>query len=83
MGTYLDKRTIAGIAAGGTATYPHGLSKPPDTVIIRYLAIGATAASHIQIAALIDASNITLQNFGEVISPNLEVCSLVFHGIMQ
>lgn len=82
MGYLLDKRTIAGIAAGGTATYPHGLGKLPDTVIIRFVASIATT-SYVQIAPYIDATNVTLANFGNVAGPAMEVCALVFHSIMQ
>lgn len=77
-----DKRTIAGIASGGTATYPHGLGKTPDTVIIRWIQTLATAAAVGSIAALYDASNVTLQNIGSVLSPNMEASTIIFHSIM-
>jgi hypothetical protein len=78
----VDKRTIAGLASGGTATYPHGLGKAPDTVIVRWIATLATAAAVANIAALVDATNVSLQNIGSVVSPNMEVCAVVFHSLM-
>jgi len=77
-----DKRTIAGIASGGTATYPHGLGKVPDTVVVRWNQTLATAAAVASIVPLIDASNVTLQNIGSVLSPNMEVSTIVFHSLI-
>ncbi len=77
-----DKRTIAGIASGGTATYPHGLGKAPDTVIVRWIATLATAAAVASISALVDASNVSLQNIGSVASPNMEVSAIIFHSVI-
>jgi hypothetical protein len=82
MGTFLDKRTIAGLTSQANITFPHGLGKNPDAVIVRFVASIATT-SYVQIAKYIDASNVTLVNFGNVTCPAMEVCTLVFHGIMQ
>lgn len=78
----VDKRTIAGLASGGTATYPHGLGKMPDAVFIRWIATLATAAAVASISALVDASNVSLQNIGSVLSPNMEVNAVIWHGLM-
>lgn len=79
---YTDKRTQASIASGGTATYPHGLSRTPDTVFVRWIQTLATAAAVASISALVDASNVSLQNIGGVASPNMEVCAMVFHSLI-
>lgn len=78
----VDKRTIAGIASGANVTYPHGLQKTPDSVIVRWIVTLGTAAAVGNIAAYVDAANVTLYNIGSVASPDMEVCTLVFHSIM-
>lgn len=77
-----DKRTITSIASAGTATYPHGLGKTPDTVIVRFIQTIGTAAAVAHIVAQIDASNVSLQNIGSVASPNMEVSTIVFHSLI-
>ncbi len=81
-----DKRTLAAMAAATATndfvTYPHGLGKIPDTVIVRWNQTFATAAAIAQIAALFDASNVSLRNIGAVASPTMEVCTIVFHSII-
>ena len=83
MGTLFDKRTIAGLTSANTATYPHGLGKTPDRVDIRFIATLATSTNWYGINALADASNVTLQNAGATTSPNMEVCAIVQHSIMN
>ncbi len=87
MGTYSDKRTVAVMAVATAAndffTYPHGLGKTPDTVIVRFNQVIATATSPAHIIGLFDASNVSLMNIGAVASPTMEVCTLVLHSIIQ
>lgn len=78
----IDKRTLAALASGGTATYPHGLGKAPDTVVVRFNATLATAAAVANIVPIFDATNVTLQNIGSVLSPTMEVNTIIFHSIM-
>jgi hypothetical protein len=78
----VDKRTLAALASGGNTVYAHGLQKTPDTVIVRWIASIGTAAAVGNIAAVIDATNVTLYNIGSVPSPAMEVSTLVFHSIM-
>ena len=81
MGTRIDKRTIAGLASQGTATYAHGLPGAPDSVSIRFLNVGLTAAlAWNQVHAVEDATNITLQNAGAGASQNMEVTAIVYHS---
>ncbi len=83
MGTYLDKRTFAGLTSGNTATYPHGLGKTPDQVNVRYIATLATTTNFYQLNALADISNVTIQNAGATTSPNFEVCAIVGHLVIS
>jgi len=82
-----DKRTLAAILPAGTGvvnwiTYPHGLGKTPDTVVVRGNAATVTAANQFNIVALFDASNVSLLNVGLVNSPPMEVSTIVFHSII-
>jgi len=81
-----DKRTLVAIApAGGTnvwITYPHGLGKTPDTVIIRYNQPLGTATQVAKVIAIFDASNVSLQNISTINSPTMEVSTIVFHSII-
>jgi hypothetical protein len=78
----VDKRTLAGLVSNGTATYPHGLQKTPDTVIIRFIQTLLTAPNQGNMVALVDATNVTVQNIDLAASPDMEICTLVFHSIM-
>lgn len=84
MRYYIDKRTLAGLASGGTATFAHGLPIAPDTVQIRFLNAGATATgNNVNMRAVIDATNVTIENAGAAASDNYEVVSIAFHSIIQ
>lgn len=85
MRVQIDKRTIAGLASGGTATYAHGLGAAPDAVLIRFIATlaAAGATQWIGIAVPVNATNITLQNCGSIASGDMEVCAIRFHTIIQ
>ena len=78
-----DKRTLAAMpAATNIVTFPHGLGKTPDTVIVRYNQTIASAALLAFIVPIFDASNVTLQNIGGAASPTMEVSTIVFHSII-
>ena len=81
-----DKRTLVALAAATAtnhfATFPHGLGKTPDTVIVRFNQTLATAAAVANIISLLDASNVSLMNIGAVASPTMEVSTIVFHSII-
>jgi hypothetical protein len=84
MRYYIDKRTIANIAQGGTVTYAHGLPGAPDIVSIRMIATQASVTGWLGITAPIDATNVTLQNCGGGAgSGTIEVTAVRFHSIMQ
>jgi len=83
MRVNIEKRTIAGLAAEGTVTFAHGLGATPDVVHIRHIATLASSVSWINIAAPVDATNVTLQNFGRTTSPDMEVIAMRFHSLIQ
>ena len=83
MRAEIDKRTIGGLASGGTATYAHGLRGAPDAVLIRYVATQASATGWIGIAAPVDGTNVSLQNCGRANSGDIEVIAMRFHSLIQ
>lgn len=83
LGSYIDVRTIAGIAAQGTGTFAHGLPSAPDFVLAQGAATAASNVSAHMINTLFDATNVTLQNSGEGASPDLRVVSVVAHSIIR
>jgi hypothetical protein len=82
MGTFSDKRTLAGLTSGAAATYPHGLGKIPDEVKVRFIATLATNTNWFQVVPIVDINNVTLQNVGATTSPNMEVVASVLHTII-
>lgn len=84
MRVNIDQRTIAGLAPQGTATYAHGLPVAPDAVSFRFLNVGITAAlAWNQIHALVDATNVTLQNAGAGATQDFEVTAIRYHSLIQ
>jgi hypothetical protein len=84
MRVSIDKRTIAGLASAGTATYAHGLPGIPDVVRIRFTNAGITATTAwVLIRAPVDATNVTLQNCGAGAGTDMEVDAMVFHSLIQ
>lgn len=81
-----DKRTLAAMAVATAIndwiTYPHGLGKTPDMAIVRFNQAFATASNVAHIVAVFDASNVSLMNIGGVVSPTMEVSTIVFHSII-
>ncbi len=83
MRRYIDKRTIASLAADGTATYAHGLPGTPDTVTFRFVAAVTATALHKHLVAVIDATNVTIDNAGGGVTGDFEVCAICFHSMIQ
>ncbi len=79
---YTDKRTLAGLTSGNTATYPHGLGKTPDMVNVRFISTLATNTNMPLMCPLADGSNVTVQNCGATTSPAMEVTTSVFHSLV-
>ena len=85
LGTLIDSRTFAGASftVGVTTTFAHGLPANPDFVIVQGIATGATASNAWMFNCLHDATNITIQNQGQVTPPNFRVISVVAHSIIR
>lgn len=83
LGSFIDVRTIAGVAANATTTFAHALPASPDFVFAVGAVTTASAVSAYMINALWDATNVTVQNSGEGPSPALRVMSIVAHSIVR
>jgi len=87
LGTFIDSRTIATIATGGSATFAHGLGADPHLVIAQPEAAGTASAASIPMYAVAhDATNVTVYNVGQANAGGvsaIRVVSLRFHSIIQ
>lgn len=83
LGSFIDVRTIAGIANNASASFAHGLPDTPDFIIPIGAATAASSNTVAYINVLFDATNVTLQNSGGVTSPVLRVTSIVAHSVIR
>jgi len=83
LGSYIDSRTIASLAAEGTSSFAHGLPSAPDFVIPIFAATRSSNVSAAMVAVLSDATNVTVQNFGEGATPTLRIVSIVAHSVIR
>jgi hypothetical protein len=83
LGAFIDSRTVAGIAANGSASFAHGLPSTPDYVIAVANVSVASATNWFGWAPTFDATNVTLQNPGAATSPVGKIISVVAHSIVR
>jgi hypothetical protein len=83
LGSYIDTRTIAGIAAGGSSSYAHGLPAAPDIVVVGENTTAATNVSAIKLVTAADATNVSVYNHGEGASQALKCIAIMAHSIIR
>jgi hypothetical protein len=83
LGRFIDKRTLALVAAAGSGTFAHGLPATPDWIEIQENTTAATNASATKFVGKADATNVTVYNHGEGDSQVLNVLSMVFHSLVR
>ncbi len=83
MRASIDKRTLAGLTTLDNVTFAHGLGGTPDAVFVRYIATLATSTSWFGANAVANATNVTINNPGNATGPDMEVCAIRFHSIIQ
>jgi hypothetical protein len=83
MRANIDKRTLAGLTTLDNATFAHGLGGTPDAVFVRWIVSQASNTSWYGANVVYNASNVTINNPGNATSPNMEVCTVRFHSIIQ
>ena len=81
---YIDSRTNVGLTTDNSLTFAHGLPAEPDWVTIQYISNIATSTNGASpLAALTDATNVTVINNGNTTSPDFKVVSVVAHSIIR
>lgn len=83
LGGFIDSRTLAGINAGSSASFAHGLPAAPDMVHLVESTTAATNVSAVKLVAIKDATNVSVYNHGEGASQALECVSVRFHSIVR
>lgn len=85
LGTFIDVRTLATFASGGSASFAHGLPATPDMVIITQTANATNSSASIpQFAYNADATNVSVYNVGQGSgSNNPRVMSIVAHSVIR
>ena len=82
LGVNIDSRTLAQIAAAGSASFAHGLPASPDEVYVQENTT-TNVTGNIKVAVKYDATNVSLYNHGAVTTATLKVVSKVYHSIMR
>lgn len=83
LGSYIDVRTLASLAAEGTISYAHGLGSAPDMVILQNLGTRSSNASAYMLNVTYDGTNVTIQNSGAGASSQIKAMALVAHSIIR
>lgn len=82
LGTLIDSRTLAAIAASANSTFAHGLPATPDEVFVQENTTTNNSAV-VKLAVAYDATNVTIYNHGADTSATLKVTSKVFHSVIR
>lgn len=82
LGTFVDSRTLAAIAAAGSSSYAHGLPANPDLVVVHENTTTNTT-SHIKLAVKHDATNVSIYNHGKNNSATLNAVAIYFHSAVR
>lgn len=82
LGTFVDSRTLAVIAAAGSTSFAHGLPAIPDLVHIQENAT-TNSTTGVKLAVTYDATNVSIYNHGQGQSATLRCQSIVFHSIAR
>lgn len=85
LGAFIDSRTIAAINSNASISYAHGIvvngvSTVPDLIHVNENVSSASSVSHVNIAPVYDATNLSLYNSGERNSTVLRVLAIYFHS---
>jgi hypothetical protein len=82
LGSYIDSRTLAAIASGGSSSYAHGLGAAPDIVIIHENTT-TNSTTNIKLAWKADATNVSVYNHGAGTSATLNAIAIRAHSIIR
>lgn len=82
LGSFVDSRTIAAIAAAGSASYAHGLPAAPDLVVVHETSTSNTTSGD-KLAWKSDATNVSVYNHGKMASEELRCVAIYFHSMCR
>ncbi|HDK42877.1 MAG TPA: hypothetical protein ENG87_05840 [Candidatus Pacearchaeota archaeon] len=82
LGSFIDSRTLAAIAAAGSSSYAHGLPAAPDIVIVNENTT-TNSTTNIKLAYKSDATNISIYNHGAGVTATLDAKAIVAHSIIR
>ena len=83
LGSFIDVTTLVSIVTNGTLTFAHGLPAAPDFVLCVAAATTGSSSNWQSWTPLFDATNVTVQNTGQVQTVNVRVISIVAHSIIR
>lgn len=82
LGTFIDVRTNAVIAAAGSTSFAHGLPAAPSLVYVHENTTTNSTTS-IKLVAVADATNVTISNHGEGQTATLACASIYFQSLVR
>lgn len=82
LGSYIDSRTLAALASGGSSSYAHGLPAAPDLVVVQENTT-TDSTSNIKLVPVSDATNVTVWNHGQIDTATLRAVAIRFHSVVR
>ena len=83
LGRFIDVTTLVSIVTNGTLTFAHGLPSAPDFVLCVAAATTGSSSNWQSWTPTFDATNVTVQNTGQVQTVNVRVISVVAHSLIR
>ena len=83
LGTLIDVTTLVSIVTNGTLTFAHGLPAAPDFVLCVAAATTGSSSNWQSWTPTFDATNVTIQNTGQVQTVNVRVISILAHSVIR
>lgn len=82
VGTRIDTRTLAAIAAAGSSSFAHGLPASPTFVIVQENTT-TNSTSGLALAIKWDDTNVSIYNHGNRASATLYSSAIAAHSVIQ
>lgn len=83
LGTFIDSRTLAAIAAAGSSSYAHGIAAGAPDMVEVYENTTTDSTTNIKLAWKYDATNVSIYNHGAGDSATLRAVAVYFHSIQR
>lgn len=82
LGSFIDVRTLASIAASGSFSYAHGLPATPDFVLFEYTGAATLASTLGGVIYSMDATNVSVFAANTPAAPQRAV-AVVAHSVIR